>query len=293
MDKNILLHCEANCVSGFDFGCHYANDSAGKSSRLAFSDKKGIYLYQGDAFSLMLSILKKYPDGCFDMVFADPPYFLSNGGLSCQNGQEVSVNKGAWDKSAGLQADYNFHLLWLDLCQRLLKPDGTLWVSGTLHSIYSIGFAMQQLGYKLINDIVWQKPNPPPNLARRCFTHATETLIWAAKSKKSKYFFDYQKMRKINNDKQMQSVWIISPPLLEEKKYGKHPTQKPISLIKRCIEAASKPGDFIFDPFAGSATTGVAAANLGRKFCGIEMQQEFIGLAIKRLVDATAKANWS
>jgi site-specific DNA-methyltransferase (adenine-specific) len=195
----------------------------------------------------------------------------------------VSVNKGAWDKSQGTLTNHEFNLAWLKCCQRLLKPNGTIWISGTMHIIYSIGFAMQQLEFKMLNDIIWEKPNPPPNLACRYFTHSTETILWGAKSLKSKHFFNYAQMKKDNGDKQMKSVWKIKPPSATEKVFGKHPTQKPIELLKRCIEASTQEGDFILDPFAGSATTGVAAIALNRRFCGIEADNSYVELALKRL----------
>lgn len=217
------------------------------------------------------------------MIFADPPYFLSNGGITCKSGKMVSVNKGEWDKSQGVEANHKFNLEWLKLCQKLLTPNGTIWVSGTMHAIYSIGFAMQQLGFKFLNDIIWEKPSPPPNLSRRYFTHSTETLIWATKSQRSKHCFNYDAMRNENAGKQMKSVWKISPPSLCEKKFGKHPTQKPVSLVERCINASTKEYDFVFDPFAGSSTTGIAAIKTMRRFCGVESEPSFIDLSINRI----------
>jgi len=242
-----------------------------------------LYLYQANCLELLDLIAQKHPQGCFDMIFADPPYFLSNGGITCQNGRMVSVNKGAWDKSQGIEITHEFNLEWLRRCQRVLKPNGTIWVSGTMHSTYSVGFAMQQLGFKILNDIIWEKPNPPPNLACRYFTHATETVLWAAKSMTSKHCFNYALMKTENGGKQMKSVWRIKPPAASEKIFGKHPTQKPIELLKRCIEASTNEGDFVLDPFSGSGTTGVAALELKRRFCGIESEPEFISLAVKRL----------
>lgn len=251
-----------------------------------FTDKQDLFLYHGDCLAIMDAIIEKHPEGCFDMIFADPPYFLSNGGITCQNGKMVSVNKGAWDKSQGIDTTHQFNTEWLSRCQKLLKPNGTIWISGTMHVIYSIGFAMQQLGFKLLNDIIWEKPNPPPNLACRYFTHSTEIILWAAKNQKSKHLFNYELMKGENDGKQMKSVWRIKPPLTIEKKFGKHPTQKPVALIERCIAASTKTGDFILDPFAGSSTTGVAALKLNRRFCGIELDSNFIQLSEQRLTDA-------
>ena len=274
---------------GFDFDAPYfvaQETQTSKNNRVFCDSVRGIYLYQANCLELMDMIAQKYPNGCFDMIFADPPYFLSNGGISCKNGQMVSVNKGDWDKSQGTELNHAFNIEWLKRCQKLLKPNGTIWVSGTMHIIHSIGFAMQQLDYKVLNDIIWQKPNPPPNLSCRYFTHSTETILWAAKNQSSMHIFNYADMRILNDGKQMKSVWTIAPPATHEKALGKHPTQKPVQLLERCINASTKQGDFVFDPFSGSSTTGVAAIALGRKFCGVELEASFIDLSLKRLQQA-------
>ena len=162
-------------------------------------------LYQADA----LELLRRMREESVDMIFADPPYFLSNGGVTCVGGRMVRVDKGGWDKSQGIIGDHNFNLLWLDQCRRILRPDGTLWVTGTSHNIHSVGYGLQVLGYKILNDIAWYKVNPPPNLACRYFTHATETILWAAKSAKSRHTFHYPLMKEQNGGKQMQSLWHI------------------------------------------------------------------------------------
>ena len=259
------------------------NKKSGVRRRILADEDLGIYLFQADCLEMMDAIIEKHPNGVFDMIFADPPYFLSNGGISCKNGKMVSVNKGDWDKSKGPEQNHLFNIEWLSRCQKLLKPNGTIWVSGTMHVIYSIGFAMQQLGFKLLNDIAWEKPNPPPNLACRYFTHSTETVIWASKSLKSKHCFNYNLMKDENGGKQMKSVWRILPPSKPEKAEGKHPTQKPVDLIQRCILSSTNKNDFIFDPFSGSSTTGVAAIRTGRKFCGVELDDDFAKLSFKRL----------
>ena len=161
-------------------------------------EKHHIRLYQGDC----LELLSLIPESSVDLIFADPPYFLSNGGITCHAGRMVSVNKGAWDKSRGPDANHEFNRAWLAACQRILKPNGSLWVSGTAHVIHSVGFAMQQLAFKLLNDISWVKPNPPPNLSCRYFTHATETIIWAARDRKSRHTFNYKLMKETNRGKQ-------------------------------------------------------------------------------------------
>ncbi len=248
---------------------------------------KNYRLYHDDC----LKILEEIPENTFDMIFADPPYMLSNGGITCQNGQVVSVNKGKWDESQGFEQDFEFHKKWLSACKRVLKKNGTLWVSGTYHSIYSCGFAMQLLGYHILNDISWFKPNASPNMCCRYFTASHETLIWARKDKKTKHTFNYELMK--NGDfssdfikkpnTQMRSVWAIGTPKKSEKIFGKHPTQKPLDLLERIILASTNEGDLILDPFMGSATTGVAALKHNRKFVGIEKEKEFVELAEKRL----------
>jgi len=242
--------------------------------------KHHIKIYQGDC----LEILAAIPPDCVDLIFADPPYFLSNDGITCHAGRMVSVNKGEWDRSRGPDANHDFNRAWLAACQRVLKPHGSIWVSGTAHIIHSVGFAMQQLGFKLLNDISWVKPNPPPNLSCRYFTHATETLIWAAKNKKSKHTFNYKLMRELAGGKQMKSVWQIPAPERDEKRFGKHPTQKPVALLERIIQAASNPGDLVLDPFVGGGTTAIAALRLGRAMFAIELDFTFVRLALERVV---------
>src|SRR5215469_14517665 len=246
----------------------------------AFNDEKHhLRIYQGDC----LEILAQIPEGTVDVVFADPPYFLSNGGITCHAGKMVSVNKGDWDKSRGPDSNHTFNRSWLAACQRVLKPNGSIWVSGTAHVIHSVGFAMQQLGFKLLNDISWVKPNPPPNLSCRYFTHATETIIWAAKNSKSRHTFNYKLMKDANRGKQMKSVWEIYPPEAWEKRFGKHPTQKPVALLERILLASSQEGDLILDPFCGSGTTLLAAIRLRRHALGCELSAEFLTLSLRRL----------
>jgi len=257
-----------------------------RALKLAWSDQDaGIWLYEANCLTFLDRVAERWPDGVFDMIFADPPYFLSNGGISCHAGRMVSVDKGDWDKSRGIEENHEFNRAWLERCQRVLKPNGTIWVSGTAHVIHSVGFAMQQLGFKLLNDITWVKPNPPPNLSCRYFTHATETIIWAAKHAKSKHHFDYRRMKKIAGDKQMKSVWEFRPPGRAEKIYGKHPTQKPEALIARIVEASTSKGDLVLDPFAGSGTTAVAAARQDRRVVGVELEPHFVARAAARVKD--------
>lgn len=252
------------------------------TAKLAFQSDNTT-LYQADSLTLMDGLIRDNPGGLFDMIFADPPYFLSNGGISCHAGKMVSVNKGGWDKSMGAESNHAFNFDWLRLCRDLLKPNGTIWVSGTHHVIHSVGYAMQCLGMKILNSITWEKPNPPPNLSCRYFTHSTETVLWASKTDKSKHCFNYQAMREQNGGKQMKTVWKMSTPNKAEKAFGKHPTQKPIELLDRIILASTNKGDVVFDPFSGSSTTGVSAIRNGRQFVGCEREPEYIDLSIARL----------
>ena len=243
-------------------------------------------LYLGNS----LELLPKFPAEYVDVIFADPPYFLSSGGITCRGGKAVSVNKGDWDKAKTLKEKHDFNLEWIDLCRKILKPNGTIWISGTLHNIYSVGMALEQTGFKIMNNITWQKTNPPPNLSCRYFTHSTETILWAKKNASAKHFFNYALMKEINGGKQMKDVWSsdlwtggLTPP--REKIFGKHPAQKPLYLLKRILLSSTREGDLILDPFAGSGTTGVACKLLGgRKFIGIENDSDFIALAKERLI---------
>jgi site-specific DNA-methyltransferase (adenine-specific) len=257
----------------------------------AFDDPKHhLRLYQGDC----LEILSSIPESSVDLVFADPPYFLSNGGITCHAGKMVSVNKGDWDKSKGPDANHEFNRSWLAAAQRVLKPNGSIWVSGTAHVIHSVGFAMQQLGFKLLNDISWVKPNPPPNLSCRYFTHATETLIWAAKDKKSRHTFNYKLMKETNRGKQMKSAWWdIRPPEPWEKKFGKHPTQKPLALLERILLASTNEGDLVLDPFCGGGTTLISALRLHRHAVGCELSLDYISLSIRRLCSNLVHVDFS
>ena len=234
-------------------------------------------LFKGDCFE----ILPKFK-GEFDLIFADPPYFLSNDWLSIQSGKIVSVNKGDWDKGCGIDEIDKFNLEWLALAKDVLTDNGSIMISGTYHNIFSIGRALQKLDYKILNIITWQKTNPPPNFSCRYLTHSTEQIIWARKSEKFKHIFNYELMKKLNDDKQMKDVWSFPAIAPWEKACGKHPTQKPLSLLIRLILMASNENSVICDPFAGSSTTGIAANLLGRKFVGIEKEREFIEISINR-----------
>ncbi len=321
-------------------------DARPTSPNLIFHDASHrLWLYHGNCLELLDAIAAKYPDGRFDAIFADPPYFLSNGGITCHAGKMVKVDKGDWDVSRGPELNHEFNTEWLRRCQRVLKPNGTIWVTGTHHVIFSVGYALQQLGFKILNDIAWEKPNPPPNLSCRYFTHSTETILWAAKSEKSKHVFNYQEMRKVKG-KQMKTVWrkeefepqinaderglrsgkstegkkllgwgeatdeparedarptsekeirvhprpsavvsnawTLGAPGRDEKEHGKHPTQKPVALIERCLLASTNPGDLVLDPFLGNGTTAVASLRFKRGCIGIEADLAYISIAAKR-----------
>lgn len=257
-----------------------------------YFQKDDFVLYNADS----IDFLRSLPENSIDMIFADPPYNLSNGGFTVHAGRMVSVNKGVWDISKGFEDDYLFHYRWLEACRRVLKPEGTLWVSGTYHSIYQCGHALQSLGYHILNDISWFKPNASPNLSCRFFTASHETLIWARKDKKAKHTFNYELMKEGNwpEDQlkkpglQMRSVWAMGTPRPEEKRHGKHPTQKPLDLLKRIVLSSTSKGDIILDPFTGSSTTGLAAVIHNRKFIGIDTEKNYLELSKKRLNDLCA-----
>lgn len=267
----------------------------------SYYKKDRFELYNGDC----LEILKQFPENHFDMIFADPPYFLSGGSFTCQNGKMVSVKKGDWDLGNGLKENFGFHRAWINACRRVLKPNGSIWLSGTYHSIYQCGLALQTAGFHILNDVAWFKPNASPNLSCRFLTASHETLIWARKDKKAKHTFNYKTMVDWDNNykknfkcekcggatfnellhdkgKQMRSVWAINTPQKIEKKFGKHPTQKPEELLKRIVLASTNRNDLILDPFTGSSTTGLASYLFGRRFIGIDREKNYLDLSIKR-----------
>ncbi len=241
------------------------------------SQDKYFTLLQGDSIELLPQFEHK-----FDMVFADPPYFLSNNGLSVQSGKIVSVNKGNWDKSYGLEYVNNFNRKWLKLVRDKMKENATIWISGTMHNIFSIGQILTELDFKILNIVTWQKTNPPPNFSCRYFTHSTEQIIWARKNEKVPHYFNYELMKKLNGNKQMKDVWSLPAIAPWEKSCGKHPTQKPLSILVRLILASTQKGAWILDPFTGSSTTGIAANLLERNFLGIDLEKEFLDISINR-----------
>lgn len=241
------------------------------------SDNRDFTIVHGDCFDVLPQF-----DFKFDMIFADPPYFLSNGGISYQAGKVVCVDKGEWDKGGSPESIMEFNRKWLSLCREKLKDNGTIWISGTHHNIFSIANVLTELGYKILNVITWAKTNPPPNISCRFFTYSTEFIIWARKCPKVPHKYNYELMKAINDGKQMTDVWRLPAIGRWEKSCGKHPTQKPLSLLTRIILASTDEHDWILDPFAGSSTTGIAASLCGRRFLGVEQEQKFVSLGKAR-----------
>lgn len=241
------------------------------------SPDRAFTLLNGDCFELLPQFNFK-----FDMIFADPPYFLSNDGISVQAGKIVSVNKGEWDRGGTLEHINDFNKHWIALCREKLKDNGTIWISGTYHNIFSVANSLSELGFKILNVVTWAKTNPPPNISCRYFTYSTEFIIWARKSVKKPHHFNYELMKHLNDDKQMTDVWRLPAIAPWEKSCGKHPTQKPLALLVRIILASTDRNAWILDPFAGSSTTGIAANLLGRRFLGIEKEYEFVEMSKRR-----------
>ena len=248
------------------------------------SKDKKFYLLQGDTMDLLPEINHK-----FDMVFADPPYFLSNNGLSIQSGKIVSVNKGKWDKSKDYGYVNEFNRKWLKEVREKMKDDATIWISGTMHNIFSIGQILTELDFKILNIITWQKTNPPPNFSCRYFTFSTEQIIWARKSKKVPHYYNYELMKQLNGNKQMQDVWKLPAIAKWEKSCKKHPTQKPLSVLTRLIMASTKPNAWILDPFTGSSTTGIASNLANRRFLGIDLETKFLEISKCRKLEIENK----
>lgn len=242
-----------------------------KSSDRAFT------LLHGDSLKLLSEFEFK-----FDMIFADPPYFLSNGGISVQSGKVVCVDKGEWDKGFSPEYVDEFNKTWLGLCRDKLKEDGTIWICGTYHNIFSIAKHLAGFGYKVLNVITWVKTNPPPNISCRYFTFSTEFIIWARKSARVPHYYNYELMKRLNGGKQMTDVWRLPSIARWEKSCGKHPTQKPLSVLSRAILASTRRNAWILDPFTGSSTTGIAANLAGRRFLGIDEEADFLSLSERR-----------
>ena len=241
------------------------------------SRNKDFTLVYGDC----VSVLEAF-DFKFDMIFADPPYFLSNGGISVSSGKVVCVDKGGWDKAPSAEYIDEYNHRWLTVCKDKLKDNGTIWISGTHHNIFSVADQLSELGFKILNVVTWNKTDPPDNVSHRVFKHSAEYIIWAKKSKRAQHRYNYELMRQLNDGKQMTDVWRMPAVAKWEKSCGKHPTQKPLSLLSRIIMASTKEGDWVLDPFNGSGTTGVAASLLGRRYLGIDMDLRYLEIASKR-----------
>ncbi|MBQ2166247.1 MAG: site-specific DNA-methyltransferase [Bacteroidaceae bacterium] len=272
------LYRDEEIVLGNSDFCYFNVDVCGEEAEPFYLSTEGDFsLYFGDCMELLLLLGDKV-----DMVFADPPYFLSNGGISVQSGKIVSVNKGEWDKGIPVEEIHAFNMKWIGMCRDVLTDNGTIWISGTYHNIFSVANALASLGFKILNVITWVKTNPPPNISCRYFTYSTEFIIWARKMAKVPHYYNYELMKAINGDKQMTDVWRLPAIAPWEKTCGKHPTQKPLSLMSRIILASTKKGDKILDPFCGSGTTGIAANLLERKFVGIEREREYVEMSKRR-----------
>ena len=241
------------------------------------SRNRDFTLLHGDCFKLLREFEFK-----FSCIFADPPYFLSNGGISVQSGKVVCVDKGDWDKGKSQQEMMEFNMEWLGLCRDKLKDNGTIWISGTYHNIFSVANSLTELGYKILNVVTWAKTNPPPNISCRYFTYSTDFIIWARKSEKKPHYFNYNLMKHLNGDKQMTDVWHLPAIAPWEKSCGKHPTQKPLALLARIIMASTKQGEWVLDPFCGSSTTGIAANLLGRRYLGIDQELDYVEMSKNR-----------
>lgn len=244
------------------------------------SKDKNFCLYQGNSIQILGQLKEQV-----DMIFADPPYFLSNGGKKIQGRRMVSVDKGDWDKADSLEYIDKFNQEWIDACNPLLKDNGTIWVCGTFHNIYSVEKCLKNAGFQIINIITWQKSDPTPTWGELHFNFSSEYIIWARKNPKSKHYFNYELMKELNGGVLMPDVWKLPTVGMWEKTCGKHPTQKPLRLLYRIVLASTRVGEVILDPFAGSCTTGIAANLLGRKFVGIDKSEDYLNLGIKRKID--------
>ncbi len=240
-----------------------------------------------------LDVMRELPDACADLIFADPPYNLQlDGDLFRPNNTIVDGVKQAWDKFTSFESYDRFTRAWLAQCRRLLKPNGAIWVIGSYHNIFRLGTALQDLGFWLLNDVVWLKTNPMPNFKGKRFTNAHETLIWAARSAEARYTFNYESMKAFNDDLQMRSDWFVpicsGPERLKDDDGRKaHPTQKPEALLARVVLASTKPGDLIIDPFFGTGTTGAVAKRLGRRFIGVERDEDYAKAAETRIAQVS------
>lgn len=254
----------------------------------SYFERYKFQLLHGDTMDILNSLDKKV-----DVIFADPPYFLSKGFTMRAKGRVKCFDKGKWDKVRPLSEVNDFNMKWLSLCRNLLKDNGTIWVSGTYHNIYSVANCMVELGYKILNVIVWCKPDAPLTLSDSHFNFSAEYIIWARKYKDKRHFYNIDLMTSINGGKRMSDVWNIPTTGLWEKTCGKHPTQKPLRLMYRIILSSTQEGDIVLDPFAGSCTTGIASNLLGRSFIGIDQDKDYLDLGIKRKLEIENEVNAS
>lgn len=254
----------------------------------SYFERDKFQLFHGDTMDILNSLDKKV-----DVIFADPPYFLSKGFIMRAKGRVKCFDKGKWDKVRPLSEVNDFNMKWLSLCRNLLKDNGTIWVSGTYHNIYSVANCMVELGYKILNVIVWCKPDAPLTLSDSHFNFSAEYIIWARKYKDKRHFYNIDLMTSINGGKRMSDVWNIPTTGLWEKTCGKHPTQKPLRLMYRIILSSTQEGDIVLDPFAGSCTTGITSNLLGRSFIGIDQDKDYLDLGIKRKLEIENEVNAS
>lgn len=233
-----------------------------------------------------VELLRSLPAESVDLIWADPPYFLSGGGTTNRGGKRTSVDKGKWDAPKTAMEQFAWNMTWMAESRRVLKPTGTIMVCGTLHSVHATGFTMQNLGLRLLNDIAWVKPAPPPNLGCKTLTHSHESILWGSLGPRAKHFFNYKELKAIEGV-QMKDVWTFGRPGKDEQAHGKHPTQKPVALVHRCLVAALPSGGTVVDPFMGSGTTGVAATLAGRdwRFVGGDSDKAWIEVTRKRICD--------
>lgn len=254
-----------------------------------FLENSSSVLIHGDC----LDVLGQLETQSVDLVIADPPYFLSNGGSTFVHGSVKNVDKGSWDRSRGVKKDFEFHLGWIRAVKKIMKPDASIWVSGTFHSIFQCGFALQASGFKILNEVIWMKEKITPNFSKKFFTASHESFIWSVLSESEKFIYNYDDMKKYFDDidflkladRQMHTVWRMSGVSEQEKKYGVHPTQKPVKLYERIILATSKEGDMVLDPFCGSGSSGVASLMLKRKYTGIDLSPDYLEIAKRRIKD--------
>lgn len=242
-----------------------------------FKDKDNFILYEGECNSVMENLTEQV-----DTIFADPPYFLSNQKKTTAFGKQKIRDKGEWDHVLTWEEINAFNKEWLSNCRKLLKDTGTIWVCGTYHNIYSVEQCLIELGFKILNIVVWQKIDPPPTPFGGRLNFSAEYIVWARKNESVTHCFNYKLLRQLNGGVEMPDVWKFARPGFWERSCGKHPTQKPLRLLYRILQTCTREGFTVLDPFAGSCTTGIAANLMGRKFIGIDMNKEYLNYGIRR-----------